>query len=272
MGLALADLGRRTLIIDGDVRRGHLHHLLGGSRKPGLTDFLKGRITRSQLVERTAYGNLDRISSGTRRQDGPELLQSSAMASLLAELRSVYDVILVDTPPIGAGADALALGTLTGNFLIVVRTGATDREVTEAKLDMLERLPVRLLGAVLNDVPDGGAYRTYYQAYSYLPGYEAVDEEDLGDEVELIESVAVSAAEREDSPGPDYSPNPSNLSDRPDSAKPTSPEPPTVHLALTATEDAADGGVKGPAIEPGRDPERELHRRHQRRSQVRQWR
>jgi Mrp family chromosome partitioning ATPase len=71
----------------------------------------------------------------------------------------------------------LILGTLTGSLVLVLRTGYSLRDVAAAKLEVLQRLPVRMLGAILNDVPAGAAYRTY--SY-YLPGYEAEDE-DAGD-------------------------------------------------------------------------------------------
>jgi capsular exopolysaccharide synthesis family protein len=183
LALAFADLGRRTLVIDGDVRRGVLHRLFGGARKPGLTDYLAGQASREQIIQSTMYEMVDRIGCGTRRQDGPELIQSQEMSTLLLQLRSSYDVVLLDTPPLTAGVDPLAMGTLTGSMLLVVRTGATDRETTEAKLDVLERLPIRLLGAVLNDVPPGGLYRQYYSYYS--PGYEAWDEEESEERVQV---------------------------------------------------------------------------------------
>jgi Mrp family chromosome partitioning ATPase len=89
-------------------------------------------------------------------------------------LRSRFDVILVDSAPMAAGVDPYVLGTLTGNLLLVMRTGVTDRELAQAKIDLLDRLPVRVLGAVLNDVEAGGAYR--YYAY-YLAGYEVAEED-----------------------------------------------------------------------------------------------
>ncbi len=261
LALAFADLGRRTLTIDGDVRRGRIHQLLGGLRKPGLTDYLVGRVSLQQVVQPTGFRGLDRISSGTRRRAGPELLQSSAMAELMAEARSRYDVVLVDTPPIGVGADALALGTLTGNVVIVLRTGETNREMTEAKLDMLERLPIRLLGAILNDVPDQRAYRAYKYSYSYLPGYEAVDEEESEVGIELIEAES-SAVSRGDAPS------------APESSSPTADEGTELELGLGVNpndvpEESRDGRTEAAR---GSNPQRELHRQHQRRSQVRQWR
>jgi hypothetical protein len=74
--------------------------------------------------------------------------------------------------------DPFILGTMTGNVVLVLRTGYSHRDMVGAKLEVLDRLPVRTLGAVLNDVPSGAAYG-YYSYYSYsLPGYQAVDEED----------------------------------------------------------------------------------------------
>jgi Mrp family chromosome partitioning ATPase len=117
------------------------------------------------------------IGCGTRTQRAPEVLGSPAMTKLLADLRGQYDVIVVDTPPLTAGVDPFIVATETGSLLLVLRTGHSHREITGAKLEVLDRLPVRLLGAVLNDVPRGAAYG-YYAYYSYyLPGYEAVEEE-----------------------------------------------------------------------------------------------
>jgi polysaccharide biosynthesis transport protein len=169
LALAFADLGHRTLIIDGDIRRGQIHRLLGSVRVPGLTDFLSGTASAEEIVQATSYDCLDVIACGTRMQAGPELLGSAAMAALIRDLRGTYEVILIDSPPLGAGVDPFLLSTLTGNALMVLRTGRTDREFASTKLELLDRLPVRLLGAVLNDVPAGGAYKYY----SYVSGYES---------------------------------------------------------------------------------------------------
>ncbi|HEU0078620.1 MAG TPA: hypothetical protein VFQ76_13260, partial [Longimicrobiaceae bacterium] len=112
------------------------------------------------------------IPSGSRLKTGPELIGSPAMASLLAEVKPRFQVVIVDSPPLGAGVDAYVLGTLTGSMVMVVRTGATDGALAGAKLDLLDRLPVRVLGAVLSAVPATGVYRSY----SDLPGYEVADE------------------------------------------------------------------------------------------------
>jgi tyrosine-protein kinase Etk/Wzc len=98
------------------------------------------------------------------------------MGSLLEQLRPEYDAIVIDSPPLTAGVDPFVLGTLTGSLIVVLRTGHSNREIAGAKLEVLDRLPIRLLGAILNDVPKGAAYG-YYAYYSYyLPGYESAEE------------------------------------------------------------------------------------------------
>ena len=172
LALAFAEAGHRTLLVDGDVRRGALHRALHATRQPGLTDFLAGRAPLEAIVQETTSPSLHFIGSGTRHRDAPELLGSPPMVELLTRLRTSHRVILVDSPPLGSGVDPLTLGTLTGSLLLVLRAGASNLDLTRTKLALLELLPIRLLGVVLNDVPAAGAYRYY----SYLTGYEAVDE------------------------------------------------------------------------------------------------
>src|SRR3989475_811945 len=169
-----AEGGHRTLLVDGDIRRGVLHRRLSARRRPGLSDYLRGEVPLEAIVQLTGYHTLTLIGCGTRAHNAPELLGSQAMGELITGWRAAYDVILIDSPPLGGGVDPLILGTLTGNLLLVLRTGCSDRDVMAAKLEVLGRLPIRVLGAVLNDVPPGAAYR--YYSY-YLPGYEAVDED-----------------------------------------------------------------------------------------------
>ena len=178
IALSFADAGQRTLLVDGDIRRGVLHRRFKKNRQPGLVDFLTGKVGFDQIVQETAYPLLSFIGCGTRTQRAPEVLGSPVMTELFADLRNQYEVIVVDSPPLTAGVDPFVLGTVTGALLVVLRTGKSHRGITGAKLEVLDRLPIRLLGAVLNDVPRGAAYG-YYAYYSYyLPGYEAVDEGD----------------------------------------------------------------------------------------------
>ena len=173
LALACAGAGQRTLIIDGDTRRGELHRMLNATRSPGLTDYLKGDQPISAIVQHTDFNGLDFIGSGTRQEASPNLLGSQAMEELLRSMYRNYDVVLIDCPPLAAGVDPYLIGTLVGNVMMVLRTGRTDRALAEAKLQVLDRLPVRMIGAVLNDVKATGIYRYY----SYLSGYEVPPDE-----------------------------------------------------------------------------------------------
>ena len=168
-------VGRRTLVIDGDTRKGDLHRILDASRKPGLTDFLTGDVRLDETVQVTKFPEVHLIGSGSRSQASPELLGSRKLGDLVGELWKRYDVVLVDSPPLGAGADALILGTLTGQIGLVLRTGRTNIGHARARLAALERLPVRTLGVILNAFVQRRGHG-YYAYYEYIDGYGATDE------------------------------------------------------------------------------------------------
>ncbi len=173
LALSFAEAGYRTLLVDGDIRRGELHGMFGTDRRPGLLDHLMGQSSLDAIVRSTNHKNLTLIPCGTRHHHGPELLGSTAMRELMATLRSQYDAIIVDSPPLGAGIDPFVLGTATGNMLVVLRSGETDRRMAEEKLKNLDRLPIRLLGAVVNDVNTADVQ---YKNYRYVYGYTADEE------------------------------------------------------------------------------------------------
>jgi capsular exopolysaccharide synthesis family protein len=173
LALSFAEAGYKTLLIDGDVRRGELHRMFGTDRRPGLIDVLLGTAKADDVLRPASHRNLTLIPCGTRHHHAPELLGSAAMRELLVELKGRYNAIIVDSPPLGAGIDPFVLGTATGNMLLVLRSGETDRKMAEAKLKLLDKLPVRILGAVLNDI---SAADTAYKYYHYVYGYTADEE------------------------------------------------------------------------------------------------
>jgi tyrosine-protein kinase Etk/Wzc len=167
LGLAFASAGSRTLLIDGDVRCGALHTTFDTPVTPGLVDYLHSNVEVDSIIRPTTTENLFLIPRGTRRKRAPEFLVSELMNGLIQSMRSQFDVVIIDSPPLVAGIDAYALGAAAGSMIIVLRPAVTDRKLAAAKLEVLDRLPVRILGAVINAVPDGGAYRYYGADYSY---------------------------------------------------------------------------------------------------------
>jgi receptor protein-tyrosine kinase len=172
LAMACAQAGQRTLLIDGDTRRGGLHRVLHAFRKPGLTDVLSGSVSLENATQTVRNSSMHFIGAGHRLHQSPELLGSPAMIELLVRLRAAYQVVLVDSPPLGSGVDPFTLGTLTSCMMLVLRTGTTNLDFARTQLRMLEHLPIRLLGVVLNDVAAGGLYGYY----GYLSGYGTSDE------------------------------------------------------------------------------------------------
>lgn len=173
LALSFAEAGLRTVLVDGDIRRGDLHRTFAVERRPGLLDHLSGEADHAAILRPSTHPNLMVIPCGARRRQGPELLGSSRMQDLISVLKGRFDAVVVDTPPLGAGIDPFVLATATGNLALVLRAGETDRQLAEAKLQVLDRLPIRLLGAILNDVRVGeGAYKYYAYNYGYLAGDE----------------------------------------------------------------------------------------------------
>ena len=167
LALAFASSGTRTLLIDGDVRRGGLHTTFEVPVAPGLVEYLASTAGLDDIVKASPAENLFLIPRGARQKRAPELLVSDLMTALILAMRRQFDVVIIDSPPLVAGIDAYALGAAAGSMLIVLRPGYTDRKLAAAKLDIVDRLPVRILGAVLNGVPSGGLYRYYGSDYNY---------------------------------------------------------------------------------------------------------
>ena len=174
LALSFAESGARTLLIDGDIRRGELSKTFGTKSKPGIVEYLDGTALIAEVLQpTTSHPNLTVMPAGARRRRAPELLATPRLPQLIAQLSKEFDVIIVDSPPLGAGFDAFALGTATGNMVVVLRAGITDRNLAKAKLATMTQLPVRLIGTVLNSIKLAGAY----QYYSYYQDYAAEDEE-----------------------------------------------------------------------------------------------
>jgi capsular exopolysaccharide synthesis family protein len=173
LALSFAESGARTLLIDGDIRRGELAKTFGAPQRPGLVEYLDGTALIAEVLHPAAsHPNLTLMPAGARRRRAPELLATPRLNQLIAQMANEYDVVIVDSPPLGAGFDAYALATATGNMALVMRAGVTDRKMAAAKMAVVDTLPVRVMGAILNGIKLTGVY----QYYAYYQEYASEDE------------------------------------------------------------------------------------------------
>jgi capsular exopolysaccharide synthesis family protein len=169
LAVTFAQQHMRVLLVDCDMRRSRLHGLFGVPRTPGLTEVLARQGTLEEAIRPTQVDGLHILPAGTLVPNISELLGGAGMRAVLAELSKRYDLVVVDTPPVLAAADAEILGVQTDAVLLVVRAGHTDRQPAQYAVQQLRAIGARVVGTVLNDpdekVADYGRYTYYYDYY-----------------------------------------------------------------------------------------------------------
>jgi succinoglycan biosynthesis transport protein ExoP len=170
LAVTFAQQKLRVLLIDADMRRARLHTLFSVERLPGLTEVLARQNTLEEVIHPTAIDGLHLLPAGTLVPNVSELLGSERMTAVMAELSARYDLLVVDTPPVLAAADAEILAVQTDATLVVVRAGQTERQSAQYAVQQLRAVGARVVGAVLNDpdekVASYGRYTYYYDYYS----------------------------------------------------------------------------------------------------------
>jgi capsular exopolysaccharide synthesis family protein len=174
LGRSLASTGRKkVLLVDVDIRKADLTRGMGARRSPGLTEYLLGGATLQQIIRATMVPNLSLITTGIEVNSPADLLAGDKFKSFLHEIRTSYDMIFLDTPPVLPVADTPTIRDLTDGFLFVYRAGFTPYTMLRQGIDELGETHV--LGAILNwvEVASDSYYRKYYGAY-YHRNVEAV--------------------------------------------------------------------------------------------------
>lgn len=175
LGAALAQLGKRVVIADCDLRRPRQHRIFGTVNNVGMTSLLLEEVPADSIFQETARPGLRLVTSGPLPPTAVELLASERLRIVLEHLQEEADILLVDGPPVTVGADAAVLATRADGVLLVVDHGMTRRDMAIAATDALRQVQARLLGVVVNRVPAGGS------AYSYAYGYEEQESPTDGD-------------------------------------------------------------------------------------------
>lgn len=164
----LGESGKRVLLIDADMRRGHLHEHVGSDQSPGLSDVLGGRLAW-QDVKQSLTERCDVLPSGTIPPNPSELLMGQTLEDLLREADRKYDYVLIDTPPVLAVVDATILAAMANAVFMVVRAGATEMGELELASRRLRQNRGAVSGVVVNAMSrrTQGYGRTRYYQYEY---------------------------------------------------------------------------------------------------------
>jgi capsular exopolysaccharide synthesis family protein len=175
LAIALAEINRRVLLIDADMRRPRLHLAFGISNEQGLSDLLKDKehVFGRKLVswtQATQVPGLFLLPSGHIANNASNLLYSPRLGELIAECRNQFDAILIDTPPLLHLADARVVGRHCDRMILVVRAGKTTRDAAQAAIKKLQEDGTPVMGTILNDWNPGshgyGYTNKYYDGYS----------------------------------------------------------------------------------------------------------
>ncbi len=172
MAITYANLGKKTILIDTDLRRPVVHKVFGLNKEPGITNYLAGNVDDFEsLIFSTEIKNLHIVTSGIIPPNPSELLGSQKMKNLIEDLEKKWDMILFDSPPLVAVTDATMVSKAIDKIVIVVKVAHTDKRAFEHTIQSLSNVGAPIGGVVLNAVTQKNSYGSYYYYYQYYNYY-----------------------------------------------------------------------------------------------------
>lgn len=163
---AIANTGKKTIIIDCDLRNPNMHKLFKLPNERGLTNYLAGKFMLTDVICKSNIEGLFIITSGTKPPNPTELLSSQNMKALMRTLRNEYDYIIIDTPPVGLVVDAGVLAQITDGTIFVISSGKSDRKKTIKAKEIIRQVGGNIIGVVLNNIKHSSAFKAYPYYYS----------------------------------------------------------------------------------------------------------
>jgi len=167
LGIALAQAGQKTLILDADFRKPMQHKIFEVNHEEiGLSSVLAGATTLEEAIQPTKVKGLELLTCGPDVPNPSEILNSEGFAKLLEVLSNTYDRVIIDSPPVMPVTDSQILAAVSDITLLVLRADKSNRKTSQQARDGLMSVGARILGAVINDVSKNGRYG-YYGYYDY---------------------------------------------------------------------------------------------------------
>lgn len=170
LAITFANLGKKTVLVDTDLRKPVTHKVFHVEREPGISKYLAGKEKKySNILKKTDINNLSIITCGVIPPNPSEILASTKMQNLINELKEDFDIILFDAPPILAVTDALIMMQYLDNFILVIRPNQTEKGALKRALNQLNLANAPFSGVVMNSIDSssdgygGGYYYNYYK-------------------------------------------------------------------------------------------------------------
>lgn len=172
LAISFAQMGKKTLLIDSDMRNPTVHRMFSIPSNNGLSEILAG-LTDNITVSKTDIENLSVLTSGRIPPNPAELLASERMDKLLEFVKEHYDCVFIDTPPINIVKDATTFATKSTGYVIVIKANVTDTSDVKTAVSGLQLIGGNVLGFVLNDIlPNNRKNYSYYKKYDYKYSYK----------------------------------------------------------------------------------------------------
>lgn len=163
MAISLAQMGKRTLLIDADMRNPTIHRMFSIPVKNGLSEILAG-LTDNITVSKTDVENLSVLTAGKIPPNPTELLSSSRMDKLLDFVKAHYDCVFIDTPPVNLVTDSTSFSSKATGYILVIKSVTTDIQEVKVTVSTLQHINANIVGFVLNDVnAKNKRYSLYYK-------------------------------------------------------------------------------------------------------------
>lgn len=173
LGVVLAQIGKSVVIVDGDLRRGHLHKEFGLERAVGISEYIAGQAPLDAIVKRSTVPDLAVVTTGQIPPNPSELLMHPRFEELLCALGERFDTVIVDAPPVLAVSDAAIIGRHVGATLMIARAGKHPIRELEQAVKRLAQAGVQVRGFVFNDLNvSRQRYRYGYKGYVYRYSYK----------------------------------------------------------------------------------------------------
>ncbi|MHA7966138.1 CpsD/CapB family tyrosine-protein kinase [Paenibacillus sp. CAU 1782] len=165
LAITYAQSERKVVLIDADLRKPTAHHNFSISNRWGLSSVLSQQCTLEESIQMSNVPGLDVITSGTIPPNPAEMLGSNRMTAIIQQLREMYDIVLIDTPPLLAVTDAQIVATKSDGAIMVVDQGRVKRDIAKKAIQNLQTVNARILGVVLNNVKRKANEESYYYYY-----------------------------------------------------------------------------------------------------------